>query len=322
MAISRAIIVFLALLGALAVRPALAGTDEEARAHFQNGIDLYKQGRFEEASIEFNRAYEIKPSYRILFNMAQAENELGHFAAALNAYVRYLAEGGAEVTAERISDVKNEIKRLNTLVGMIRMKGGRPGDTVLVDKEVKGTLPIEDSIFVDVGKHEVAVEGGGKRVFERVIKIAGGERVELVVTSENEQEAKAPPAATEAVPETTPAAKPEGSAGKKHGPYWLWGWVATGAGAALLVGGAAVGGVALSMGSDLEGSCPDGKCPPPKHDDLRTMNDLGTASTVLFVAGGAVAATGIALLIVDAAGKESEHAVAVSPGGAVWTWRF
>lgn len=292
-----------------------SGQDQEAKEQFLNGVDLFGEGKYEQAAVAFARAYELKPHFKILFNIGQAENELGHYAAALQAYVRYLDEGGSEVPAERAEQVKVEIKRLNTLVGMVQVKGGPAGAKVLVDKEERGSLPLEKGLFLDLGKHEIAIEADGKRVFERVITVAGGGQTAVEVRSEG-------PAEVDRAAETGQAAEAKPADEKARGPLWVWGWVATGAGAVILVAGAATGGAALSLGGDLESSCPDGICPPDKRDDLDTMNALGTSSTVLLAAGGVVAATGIVLLVVDALGKDTDQSVALAPNGAAWTWRF
>ena len=90
-----------ALCGVLALvaGPAAAQTDE-ARTQFEQGIALYDEGKYDQAAIAFQRAFELKPSYKILYNIAQAQNQLGHYAAALEAFARYLAEGGDAVPDE------------------------------------------------------------------------------------------------------------------------------------------------------------------------------------------------------------------------------
>ncbi|MFO8070544.1 MAG: hypothetical protein R6V85_01600, partial [Polyangia bacterium] len=108
-----------AVIGGLAAALLLAASGaraedvkEAARRQFNNGVELYEAGKLEQASVAFERAYELKPTYRIMFNIAQVENDLGHFAAALRAYTRYLAEGGDEIGAERLAQVRSEIERL------------------------------------------------------------------------------------------------------------------------------------------------------------------------------------------------------------------
>ena len=75
---------------------------------------------------------------------------------------------------------------------------------------------------------------------------------------------------------------------------------------------------ALSKDEDLAGSCDGTVCPSDKRDEIDSMRNLGLAADVLFGVGGAVAATGIVLLIVSATGDEPDSggdAVAVAPVG-------
>ena len=121
---------------------ALADSKEkEARLHFQQGVELYQADDYEGASIEFRRAYEQNPSYRILYNIGQAENELRHYAAALVAYKQYLAEGGNEIDKGRRKEVVKELERLATLVGTIEVACLTPDALVIVDSEEKGHTP-------------------------------------------------------------------------------------------------------------------------------------------------------------------------------------
>src|SRR5438105_2983977 len=75
---------------------------DQAKAHFKNGTDLYDENNFRGALVEFQRAYELAPSYKILFNIGQVDMELQDYAGAMTAYARYLREGGPDVSADRI----------------------------------------------------------------------------------------------------------------------------------------------------------------------------------------------------------------------------
>src|SRR6266478_2010920 len=88
------------LLGIVAASPAALADSktDEAKTHFKNGADLYDENNFRGALVEFQRAYELAPSYRILFNIGQVEMELQDYAGALTAYARYLREGGPDIS--------------------------------------------------------------------------------------------------------------------------------------------------------------------------------------------------------------------------------
>jgi tetratricopeptide (TPR) repeat protein len=188
-----AVAVFAALVAAGASARA-EDPAEEARIHFHQGVELYKQGDYEQAAIEFGRAYELKPSYKILFNVGQAENELKHYARARDAYARYLAEGGAEVPADSMLQVSAEMKRLDTLVGSVDVRCPVDGAAIMVDGEAAGTTPLAGPIFVDVGRHEIEVHKGSAQLHREIIRIAGGESLAVTVEGGRDSPSGAPAA--------------------------------------------------------------------------------------------------------------------------------
>ena len=74
---------------------------EEAMPHFQRGVELYDENDFQNALIEFRRAYEIAQDYHVLYNVAQTCYQLQNYACALDAFTRYLSEGGSAIARER-----------------------------------------------------------------------------------------------------------------------------------------------------------------------------------------------------------------------------
>src|SRR5512140_765550 len=83
----------------------------EARSHYDRGIQLYKEGAYDAAFVEFERAYKLFPSFRILYNMGQVKYELNDFASALTIFRRYLKDGGTEVPADKKADVTKLVEQ-------------------------------------------------------------------------------------------------------------------------------------------------------------------------------------------------------------------
>jgi len=302
--------------------PALAQSPEdEAREHFDRGIELYEQGRFEQAAVAFERAYQLKPSYRILFNIGQVENELGHFAAALQAYRGYIEQGGDEVPHERGSKVRAEIERLTTLVGQITVEGAKSGSIVLVDREERGRVPLAGPIPVDLGKHEVSIEYEGERVHERVIKVAGGETVVVTV------ESSGPDIIEDAWDDSQEEDDGGGQTAPEEEPRRVWTWVAFGIGGAAGIGAIVTGSLALSKEADVRDSCDGKQCDASLSGDFDTVERLALTTDVLIgvAAAGVVAGT---LLFFLEPGSSAEAEVAVAPtasgegAGLVLTGRF
>jgi hypothetical protein len=94
-------------------------------------------------------------------------------------------------------------------------------------------------------------------------------------------------------------------------------------GGAAIITGAILGGVALSKGSDAEERCPGRVCPAgvsasEVRDEIRP---LAEGSTMTLVMGGAAAALGVSLLIIDAACGD-EVGVSLGPGSLQVRGRF
>ena len=173
---------FLAGLGfcssALAADPS---AEEEARKQFDAGVELFEAGEFEGASVAFARAYELRPSYKILYLVGKCENEQRHFALSLDAYSRYLVEAKDQIDAERRAEVEAEIDRLGALVGTIEVDCSVEGATVYVDDERRGETPLPSPLFVDLGMRTVVVKKGGEQLHREVVTIAGGQALTIQV---------------------------------------------------------------------------------------------------------------------------------------------
>jgi len=276
--------------------------DAKARAQYRQAIELFEEGKYDQAAAAFETAYQMKPSYRILFNLAQAENQNGSFAAALGSYTRYLADGGEEIPAARREMVNAEIDRLSNLVGTLLVRCGTDGAAVFVDGRRQGTTPLDEPLFVDLGDREVTLKMGAETLHREVMRIRGGEQtvIEIDVGS----------------PSETPAGSgdpPVGSEGKR-----VWTWVALGVGGAAAVGAAVTGGLALRAMSDLEDACPGSNCPASKQSDIDRGRNLALTADVLMGVAAAGIVTGVVLFFVEPKRGEREVvlAPAASPNGA------
>src|SRR5262245_32963507 len=68
--------------------------EAQAAERFRRGIQLFDDGDFAPALVEFERAYELSPNYRVLENIGIVNIRLGHYANAARTLRRYLDEGG------------------------------------------------------------------------------------------------------------------------------------------------------------------------------------------------------------------------------------
>src|SRR5258705_390151 len=78
----------------------------QAREHFQAGLADAQRGDVVAALREFETAYRIRPHFSVLYNIGQARSTLGRPVEAVEAFERYLSDGGAQVSDERKRDVE------------------------------------------------------------------------------------------------------------------------------------------------------------------------------------------------------------------------
>jgi hypothetical protein len=297
------------VLGAL---PAVAdNVDEEAKIQFKQGVTLYKDGDFEQAAIAFERAYELKPSYRILFNIAQTENERKHYAAALKAYHRYLKDGGDQIEAERRAEVEKEFTRLKALVGGITVKTDIKGAVVFVDGFRHAETPFTKPILVDLGEHEVLIKQGTEELHRETIKVAGGQKVVVDLDAGASEVASAP---------IDGPAEPDKE--ERDSPKRVWTWVALGVGGAAAVGAGITGGLTLGKAGDIEDDCGGTECPSSQKSAVDDAKTLGNVTNVLIGVAAVGIAAGIVLFFVEPGlGGEKDTAVvtpvAMSNGGGI-----
>jgi hypothetical protein len=305
--VRKLVLTLMMVAAAAAPLVATADVDEEARAQFDRGMELYDAGHYEEAAIAFERAYELKPSYKILYNWAQAENENGRYALALDAYERYLSEGGADLEPERVEQVRAEIKRLKTLVGTLIVKCPEEGAVVMVDGRRQGQTPIDAPITVKLGEREVVVKLGGKEIHREVVRVAGGEQVKIVV------EAQAEEAALEPVQPVEPDPLQDEGRGR------VWTWVALGVAGAAGIAGGVIGGVSIAKRKEFIDECGNHTCDDSYEDDRDQVKTLSLTADILYGVAGAAAVTAVILFFAEPdAGVEDQVAVAPAavPGGA------
>ena len=302
------------LAGLCAVAPEARA--DEALELYQQAADLFEEKRFEDAAAAFRKAYELKPSWKILFNIGQCEAAAGRYGLALDAFEEYTLEGGDDVPLERRDYVADEVRRLQPMVGSIEVVAP-DGSLVLVDGYERATTPLKGPLRVASGKHRVELRKGDEVLIDDTFKVAGGMTTKValdvaapVQPAEPEQPAEpVQPAEPEQPAEPDQPVEPDPQDDSR--PLWTGGWVMAGVGAGLLVAGGITGGLALKTGKDLEADYPDG-VPRDKKGEIDSMDNLAITTNILLGVGAAVAATGAIMLILDV-GADEEPAVALTP---------
>jgi len=163
--------------------PQAEGTDENAnkletaRLHYERGVELFNEEAYEAALVEFQRAYSLTPSYKVLYNMGKLHKALKDFAAAQRDFTRYLEEGKAEIAASRRTEVQKEITQLETRVARVEVSSSVKGAEVSIDDVVVGKTPLSYSIVVNPGRRKVTVSKEGFAPASKVVEVVGSDSV-------------------------------------------------------------------------------------------------------------------------------------------------
>ena len=324
---SLAVVCFLLLLagtaGAQTVDPATRGA---ARTLGNDGVKAYQANDYATASEKFEKAYSLLRAPSLGLWSARALVRLGRLVEASERYLevtRLTVSGGDEAVQKQAqADARTELDAL----------GPRIPSIVIV---IEGATPSE--VTVNLQGVDVASELVGERRPAnpgRVVVIGrrGEEEVRAEADlGEGEQKtlrlAFAPiraGAGTAAVTQVT--APPAGEyKGKPGSTQRLLGWISIGVGGAGLAVGGVFGSMAMGTQSDLDdsGACVDQKCAPSQKDEVDTLGTQRTVSTVGFIAGGVLAATGIVLVVTAPKGDTRPQAsLRFTPSGVSFERAF
>ncbi|MBK6698161.1 MAG: hypothetical protein IPG50_39150 [Myxococcales bacterium] len=264
---------------------------EEARGRFQRGVDLYKDGDYRAAIIEFRRAYELVQNWRIHYNIAQSCAEVQDYPCAKRELEAYLAQGGAEIPEERRATATAELRRASARIALLTVKVNRSNAEIFVDEQSVAMGTTREATAVSAGRRRVAATLPGGQTVAKVVDIAGGDA--LTVNLDFVDAAPAPAPAVGTV--------------DKRPANWTPVYIGLGI-TGVFVGATAVTGV-LALGAKDELDKAIDKVPGSEADIEDSRSRTRTLALVTDVLGGAAAvAAGVTLYLVATRGSGSPPA--------------
>jgi hypothetical protein len=341
------------VLAVLAAGPGYAqGTENDAKAHFQAGVNLVGDGDYGKALEEFRVAFSLKPHWKIRFNIAVCHYELKSYAEAATELTLFLEEGGKEVSKSQKKTALDFLSDLKNKVGVLVLTGEIEDAAISIDGKKREDVKPGEEIFLEAGTHKIAITFKGKTILDEEVDIhagasrqvhaavidkGGSEGGGLKVTSQTTETAgksseseldTGSPEMIEAIramvmKEISEEQKTKTSTRIEKQKAAAWATIAVG-GAALLVG-SVMGGLVFSeksMLDDIEKEF-DGLGPADterarhlqsKWDDhYDKAEKYAMTSNILLPLGGALALAGIVLIAVSV--KQEKKIEAGSPVG-------
>lgn len=294
-----------------------------ARELAMQGFKAYHEGRYEEAAEKSLTAYQMVRVPTLAVNLARSLAQLGKLAQAAELYLEAMGLRPAEepwqdVQYEAQANAERERNELLPRIPRLKLviEGADPAQVaVSVDNKHVAVTRLTSEHLIDPGECTVIGRRGNEEMrFTVLAKEADRPLVKMSFRALDQGPNKrAMPVAS---PTPTPAKSSPQSSPRTTSTPDLLGW-----------GGVALGGVGIVFGS-IEGlsakskrdellaggRCPDGRnCDPSVSADVDSLMMRRTLSTIGFVAGGALAAAGVTILLWPST-RESSPAVALTIG--------
>jgi hypothetical protein len=291
------------------------GDVEQARKHFGQGLKLYKDGDFDAALVQFERAYAEKPNFKVLYNIAQCYFELHQYVEARDTLARYLKEGAGQLDAERQSKVESDVTDLQRRIAHLTLTVNVTGATVYIDGKKVGVTPLSTAVDVSEGQRTISVETADRGSKQRVVRVGGGEDQTISIDFAAPSATPVTAAASQAKSETP---RPQASNGLGAG-FWVSGGLALALGA----GAGVTGYLALKAQDDRKKDLQTFGVTPGDLDDTRKRAKT-FALTSDILAGSAIVCAGVAtvLLITHDSGSGEQVGLGVGPGNVTLRGRF
>ena len=304
--------------------------DPQAKAQAQEllgqGSKLYQQGDVTGALEKFEAAYVAFPSPKLMFNIGQANRDLGRPVEAIEAFQRFLAEA-TDASPEKMADAHRFVAELQVKLGRLRIDCDTPGAEVSVDGKTVGRTPLPGLIWATPGRHQVTASRTDAVPALETVDVQTGStstvtmRLIPLVAPPPAPVALAPiPVALAPVPtpvlQIAPPVSPSPSSASEG---WLlgrkWTWVAAGSTVLLAAGAITTGVLMKSKFDSLRSSCGAGNPDRPgcSQSDIDSVSSRQTMANVFWALAGAAAVTTGVLFYFE--GRPVSVAPVASAGG-------
>jgi hypothetical protein len=294
-----------------------AATRAAARKLAEDGVAALQGGDSAKAVDKLDKAFRTlrAPSIALWSGRALIKHgQLIEAAERLLEATRLPVSGDTAVQEQAKADAETELEQLRPRIPnlVIRVEGAADAKVSLDGKALPASLLGEDRP-VNPGTHQLVAQRGAEQQ-EQSVSLAEGERKEVVLRFDAVVATPAPAAET---------AEAGSSAQSDGGGSRTLAFVALGVGGAGLLLGGVTGALALSKKGSLDDDtehCLKDQCVYAVEGDVNSLRTFRTVSSIGFIAGGVLAATGVVLLLTSG-GKEQQGeagsrrlALRVAPG--------
>ncbi len=157
----------------------VAAPSDEARRHFERGVLLMGQSRWQDAIRELDAARAIRTTAPLLFNLGLAQRAVGRGRDAIASFQQFLSLAGTQIDETRRREVDGYITDLTASLAHLLVRVA-PTDAIITvdDARVPGD---RTDIPLDPGTHRVHARASGFDGESRNVTLEPGSRVEIEI---------------------------------------------------------------------------------------------------------------------------------------------
>jgi hypothetical protein len=324
--VSRSVVPALALLISVTATHVAHADDAAdvaaARQFGSEGVNLAEEGKCKEAIEKLDRAEKLRHAPTTAGRLGECEIEVGRIVSGTERLQRLLREPPAAnappAFTTALQRAQQVLDKALPRIAVIHVAVAAPPGTKIalsVDGEKISDVFIDADRPTDPGLHTVQASSPGFYPASTKVALKDSEtkRIELKLEADPNYKVAVAPTPTPETP--TPIAPPP----EEPPPSRVPAYAAFGVGGAGVVVGTITGIMALGRKSDATTNCPQSRCIAGSQGeaDLSAAKTLGTASTVGFIVGGVVIATGVVLLFTSSSSTPPATRASLPPAPAV-----
>jgi hypothetical protein len=288
---------------------ASAQTTDRALAEelFRQGQALVVAKRYAEACPKFAESQRLDPGTGTLLNLAACHQAEGKLASAWTEYSTAVTLSQRDNRPDRVAFAEERLKEIEPKLSRLTIElspaADVPGLVIKLDGAVVGRPALGVAVPVDPGTHNVEATATGKRAWQATVDVPNGPSSKSVVIPLLADAPKESGSVAGAEQGQKADSKPS-DAGKTQR---LIAYTLGGAGIIGIGIGTAFGLSAISKNKKSnEQGCDANECEPRAAEIRKDAQAAGNASTVAFIAGGALLAGGVVLFFTAPNARASE----------------
>ncbi len=287
--------------------------DSAAKDHFLKGKALVEEGAYEQAIVELEASYKLKPVPIVIYNIALCYDQLHKYGEAVKQYLKFI-ETSKDSEQEKLlkAEVEKRLEVLKGFIGTLEIEVSEEGAEIIIDDTLVGLSPV-DPVTIETGEHEIIIRKTGFYEIKKRVKVVSDTtkkqsfNLVKIDTAGGQQDKKPGLEDGGAAEDDDAASAEEPPSRRKLKPAVLWSMV--GVTGALVVGAAVTGGLAIKDNNALGDM--------DRNDDWESVADrrdtLALTTDVLIGAAAACAVTSLVLVFFTDFKKEKKTSAFLSP---------